>query len=273
MRKSIESKVSKIKDLVKEINNFKSIALINLEGLQSKNLQKLRHEFKDKIKFSISTRNNILRALSDCGKPGLESLGTKIKGSCCLGLTNEDPFKLSILIRDKRTPAPAKPGQAAPSDIIVRAGPTPFAPGPVMADLGAVGIKTKVEAGKLSVIADTVVVKEGQVIKSNQAAILSKLGITPMFTGLNLIAVYDKGRVYDINELVINADLYKSKVSIALNPNLTTHELVKALIQFAYTQAVNLGVNACIITKDIAGRLLSKGSAEAQALASKINWR
>lgn len=281
MRSAIETKLKRIKELVKEINNVKAVALISLEGMPSKQLQKLRHELKDRMRLVITAKNNIIHALEEVNKPGLNSLVDKITGSCCLGLTNDDPFKLSLFIQMKKTPAPAKAGQKAPSDIVVRAGPTSFAPGPVITDLANLGLKTKVDAGKLTIIADAVIVKVGDVINAAQASMMARLGLTPMSTGLSLLSVWDNGHVYDAKELIIDVDYYRDQVGeayikalkLAFSTEVPIPQVMNSLIQFAHAQAMNLSINTGIPTKDNAGFLLLKASAEAKALADKINWR
>ena len=62
---------------------------------------------------------------------------------------------------------------------MIHAGPTSFAPGPIISELAAVGIKTKVEGGKLAVIQDTVIVREGQVISQKVSETLKRLDIRP----------------------------------------------------------------------------------------------
>jgi len=59
--------------------------------------------------------------------------------------TKENPFKLYNKLQKSKSSAPAKAGQTAPSEIVVPKGPTPFAPGPIIGELGALGIKTAVE--------------------------------------------------------------------------------------------------------------------------------
>lgn len=280
MRASIIKKTDKIKELIKEINNHKVITLVSLEGIPSRELQSLRHKFGDKLKLFITTKNNTIRALKDCKRTGIEELINLFKGSCCIGLSNEDPFKLSVMLKKNKTPSPAKAGQKAPYDILIKAGPTPFVPGPVITDLASVGLKTKVEGGKLAIMADAVIAKQDEVINSLQASIMSRLGLTPMSTGLDLIAAYEEGSVYLAKDLMIDVESYKSKIgeaylkalNLAFNAEITIPEVINSLIQVAYTQAMNLSFNACIISKENADKLLIKGNAEAIALAGQINW-
>ena len=48
---------------------------------------------------------------------------------------------------------------------MIPAGPTPFAPGPIIGELGMLKIKAGIEAGKVVIKEDAHVAKKGDVIK------------------------------------------------------------------------------------------------------------
>ena len=102
------------------------------------------------------------------------------------------------MLASKKTPVFAKSGQIAPADIEVKDGPTNLVPGPAISELGAVGLEISVENGKIAIRKPKVVVKQGDIIKENVAAILQKLDIKPFSVGLNPVAVYDTetGKIY-----------------------------------------------------------------------------
>jgi len=135
---------------------------------------------------------------------------------------------------------------------VVSAGPTSLQPGPMISTLSKAGIKTKVQDGKLAVIKDTVVCKAGEKVTEDITAALNALKIEPMKIGVNLIAVYENGLIYKKDVLDITQE------SI-LNDLISAH-------QFAF----NLSVNACYLTKDNIGLLLSKAESEAKALADIV---
>ena len=61
-----------------------------------------------------------------------------------------------------KTAAPAKPGDIAPEDILVKAGDTPFKPGPIVGELQKAGIPAAIEGGKIVIKKDKVLVKKGE---------------------------------------------------------------------------------------------------------------
>ena len=105
-------------------------------------------------------------------------------------ITGEDPFKLFKTLKKSESDAYAKPGQETPIDIVVKAGATEFGPGPMLSEFGALGVKTKLEKGKITVLNDAVILKKGEVITPQVASIMQKLDIKPIRIGmlyLNLI--------------------------------------------------------------------------------------
>ena len=116
-------------------------------------------------------------------KPGIEKLKDHLNGMPSLMFTKENPFRLAANLMKSKSKAPAKAGQVAPSDIVVEAGPTGFAPGPVIGELGQLGIKTSVENGKVAIKENKVLVKKGEKIAQ---IILTR---------------YEEAKIQEVNEL------------------------------------------------------------------------
>ena len=183
----------------------------------------------------------------------LEDANKKIidymKGMPALLFTKEDPFKIYKIIQKAKTKGQAKAGQTAPNDIIIPAGPTSFAPGPIIGELGAVGIKAGIDGGKVAIKQDSTVAKEGQVISAQLAGILSRLDIRPMDIGLNVTAVYENGTIYTKEVLGVDEQQYIDNVTLASQ------------------QSINLAVHACIFNSTTTELILGKAFNDAKALA------
>jgi len=241
-----EEKIKKIEYLKKLINNYSVIAIADVSNVPSPQLQKIRASLKDSMEIYMAKKRLIKIAFesSKDSKKGIEKLSEHLKGMPSLIFTNYNPFKLSKILSKNKTKAPAKPGQEAPSNIKVPAGPTPFAPGPIIGELGQLGIKTEVKEGKINVKEDTIVVKEGEKINDKVAGVLSKLKIEPMEIGLNLMAAYENGLIYPKNILAIDEEKYlndlKSAVSesfnLAVNIAYPAKGTIEILIKKAYIE-------------------------------------
>jgi len=275
--------VSKYKErivaqFVKLIKEYPIVGAVNMEGMPAPQLQVMKGQLRGSVVILMNKRRLIKIAIDQCkDKKGLDKLKEHLGGMPALLFTKENPFKLYKIINKSKSPAPAKPGQKAPRDIVVPAGPTPFAPGPVIGELGAVGIKTEVVDAKIAVKEDSVVAKEGDEISMDLAAILTRLGITPMEIGLDLVAVYEDGVIYDKKVLDIDEDEFMNNlqnsavwaVNLAVEVGHYTKETIDILLPKAFREAKAVSVEGGILNDSTRDELLSKAAAQANALKSE----
>jgi len=244
--------VERVKSLVKK---YRCLGMIDIEGLPSAQLQKMRSQLKSSVLITMSKKRLIKLALEQlkADKQNLEAVESSIKGLPALLFTNDDPFKIYRLIQKSKSPAAARPGQISPKDIVIPAGPTPFTPGPIIGELGQLGIKTEVKEGKVCLKEDNVLVKESQVISDKVASLLSKLNIQPMEIGLNIISIYENGMIY-------------KKDALSIDEATVINEIKQVSLE-AMALAMELG----FIDKDTISPLLSKAYRQAIALEAKTN--
>lgn len=135
-------------------------------------------------------------ALDHCGIKELHGLVQYVDDSTALLFSDADAFEISGILEDEKSPAKARAGQIAPSDIEVKAGPTELIPGPDISALSAVGLRPKVENGKIAIMQDKIIAKEGDVITDALASIMVKLDIIPFAVGVEPVAAFMDGKVY-----------------------------------------------------------------------------
>jgi large subunit ribosomal protein L10 len=256
------------------------IAVVNLHGIPSAQLQQMRQGMRPKADI-IMSRNTLLHiAIDEAAKerPGLEKLKDMVQGQCAIVATDANPFKLFREMESTKTKAPAKPGDIAPEDIEVKAGDTPFKPGPIVGELQKVGIPAGIEGGKIIIKKDKVLVKQGEPISAELAAVLPKLEILPMTVGMDLKGAFEDGLLYDNEVLNIPADYYTSMLGLASRNALAlaveivypTPETMPPLLAKAYREAIALSVMAAIPTKESINILLAKAEANMLALATRV---
>ena len=255
MERKIEPSEKKKKEvgLIKELlSKYKTVGLLDLTNLPSPQLQSMRKKLKD-TEIRVTKKRLIRIALKEVDK-GVEKLEEVLdKIMPALILSNESSFKIANFLKKNESLVAAKAGQIAPKDLIVSAGPTSLPPGPVIGELGAVGIKASVEEGKIAVKEDSVVVKEGEEISGKVADILTKLGIKPMEIGVNLVATFEDGSIFKKDILEVDESVYVDKLK----------EIV--------SNALNLSVKIGYVTKDNVNLVLSKVEGEALALDKVVN--
>ena len=275
-----EQKKKLVQQLVHDIEHHPIVGVVNLENLPAQQLQVMRSMLKSKgVKLSMARKRLLYLALSQSKKKDLDKLTAKIKGMPALIFTKDNPFALNTLIVKNKSEAPAKAGQTAPRDIVVKAGPTSFAPGPIISELAAVGIKTKVNAGKLEIIQDATVAKEGDVISAKVAETLKRLDIKPMEVGLNLVAVWEDGLVFDSKQLDIDEKEYAQNITqaatwamnLAVEAAYTTSETTELLLQKAFREAKAVGVEYAIVTKETGEEIIARSERQALSLKREAN--
>jgi large subunit ribosomal protein L10 len=185
-----DKKKAKVKELA-ELMHKKTVMVISVKGLPSAQFQQIKKKLRDKAKVQVVKKSLVKFALDHCGIKELHDLVPYVSDSTAMLFSESDAFEISGVLADEKTPAKAKAGQIAPSDIEVKAGPTELLPGPDISALSAVGLAPKVENGKIAILKDKVIVKEGAEISESVASIMAKLDIIPFEIGIEPIAAYD----------------------------------------------------------------------------------
>lgn len=246
-----EEKVKEVEELKKMIDSYPVIGILNMFKLPSRQLQEIQKKIRGKALIKITKKSLLKLAMKNSAKEKMQELEKEIPQQPAIFLTESDPFKFYSMIDKMKSPAAAKEGDVAPSDILVSAGPTSLLPGPAISELTKAGIPAGVEEGKIAVKKDTIVVRKGEKISKQLAAALRKLNIEPMEVGLNIVAIYDKGMIYGKEALNL-VNVFPEKMKEGFN------------------QALNLSVAVCYSTKDNIKFLLAKAFNSAKAIESKV---
>jgi len=269
-----------VKEFAKLIKEYPIVGAVNMEGMPTPQLQNMRATLRDKVVLKMSKRRLMKKAIEAVKekKTGIEKLEEYMRGMPALLFTKENPFTLFKTLKQNKSKAPAKGGQTAPNDIIVPAGPTSFAPGPVIGELGALGIKASVEGGKIAIKSDTKVCSEGDVISDKLAGMLTRLGIEPMEIGLDLLAVWEDGTIYpktvlDVDEEKFMGDLMlmaSQAHALAMEIGYTTPDTIEPMIQRSYRAAKEIAKESKFLTDETASEMVEQAEREMLALKSQL---
>jgi len=271
-----------VNELVQDMVGSPVVAVIDLHGIPGPQIQSMRAGLREHVKIMMTKNNLMLLALDEAAekKPGLEELKAEVHGQCAIVTTDVNPFKLFKRFKATMTPAAAKPGEIAPSDITVFKGPTPFGPGPIIGEFQKIGLPAAIEAGKIVIKKNTTLVKEGEPISAPIAAMLPKLEILPMVVGMDLRVAFEDGVAYDRELLDIPEDHYKTMFAtavynaraLAVEIAFPTKETVPILIAKAFGEAMALSISAAIPTKENIEILLAKADAQMLSVASASGY-
>jgi len=186
-----------------------------------------------------------------------------------------DPFKLFLMLEKNRVNLAARAGDVAPTDIVIPAGNTGQQAGPVLSEFREAGVMTKIEAGSIQVVKDSVVAKAGSQISPKLASLLSRLGIKPIRAGIAIALALENGLVYAAEAVAIDLDKYRESLvqgyssakALAVEIGYVTKETAPEIIAKAYREALAVAVEAGEITPESAPVILAKAEAEANATA------
>jgi len=269
--------IKKIQDLAKK---FPIIGILNMHSLPAAQLARMRGQLRQNVEMMMCKKSLILLALEKlkATHKNVENLEKILPDMPALIFTKDNPFAIYKTIKKNKSKAPAKAGQLAPFDLIVPAGPTSFAPGPVLSELAQLGIKAGVEGGKVAVKQDCTVCKEGQPIKLALASMLARLGIEPMEIGLDLVAIYEAGTIYpktvlDIDETKFMSDLTTAAswaFNLAMEAVYLSKDTAEPLLQKAFREAKAVALEGGVTEPELMGDLLAKAEREAMSLQSEI---
>lgn len=270
-----EWKKEEVETLKKLIVGHSVVAVVDMENIPAKQLQKMRELLRSQVLIKMSKKSLMKRGLEEASKEKKEvdALEEHLTGQPAFIFTDINPFKIYKTLEKNKTRAPAKPDSIAPMDILVSKGDTPFPPGPILGELQQAGIPVTIQGGKIAIKEDKVVVKKGERINERLAMALAKLEIEPMEVGLDLLAAYEDGTIYTSDLLAVDEDEIRSNVimayqqafNLSLNSGYITKATASSAIAKAAFEARNLAINATIFEPEVIDIILSK--AQSQALA------
>lgn len=244
-------KVKEVEKLAEKIKGSRSVLVVGTKGLPSKQFQDIRKKIRKNAEIFIA-RTNIINRGIDKASVGAKKLEPYIKENTAIVFSQLDPFELSAILSENKTSAAAKVGDVVNEDINIEPGPTDLVPGPVISELGALGLKIAVEDGKISIKQAKVIVKAGEAVNPEAASLMQKLDIKPMSIGLIPIVAYDNETKEIYTEIKIDKEGTLSELKIGLN------------------KALGLAIKLGYICKDTLSYILSKANAEYNKLSSLI---
>lgn len=256
---------------------YNVIALVRMEKVRSSQLLPLRKKFKGEVEI-LSIKDKIAqKALAGLKIPSIEKMLDKLVGQCVLMFTNMSPFKLNILLGKNKIMLPARGGDVASIDVVIKAGNTGITPGPILTDFKEAGIATKIDQGTIWITKDSIPAKKGGVISAKLATLLSKLDVKPVEAGISLDTAIADGILYAKDEMVIDVEKYRNAftqayqeaLSLSIEIGYVTKENIIPLLSKASQGAKSLAIEAGYLTDETKEQVLQKAHAQARALAAK----
>ena len=263
-----------IQELPKKYN---VIALVRMEKVRSSQLLPLRKKFKGEVEILGIKDKVAQKALKGLKIPSLEKLVDRLVGQCVLMFTNMSPFKLNILLGKNKIMLPARGGDIASIDVVIKAGNTGITPGPILTDFKEAGVTTKIDQGTIWITKDSTPAKKGDVISAKLATLLSKLDVKPVEAGISLDSALAEGMLYQKEDMVIDVEKYRNAfaqahqeaLSLSIAIGYVTKENIVPILAKAAQSAKSVAIEAGYLSDETKEMVLQKAHLQALALAYK----
>lgn len=274
-------KEGRVAELVEIMSGDGVVGIVDIGGVPAKNMLDMRSSLRGRVTMTMAKKTLIRLAWQQTGRVSdeLEEIFEGATQPCIVHSEKLNAYQLFDELKKTRQGRAAKEGELAPIDIIVPAGPTEFAPGPMVGEFNAVGIPAKIERGKIAIPKETTVVKSGEPMTADLGMMLAKLGINPIEIGLILIGVIEDGLLMPADDLDLDLDAFRDDVvnatsrafNLACNAHWFSAETTPVLLSKASGEALAVAVEAGIVNDKTAEYFVMRANARMLALASQLD--
>lgn len=244
-----KKKIQTVKELTELAKENRTILIASIKNIPASQFQEISKKLRGKAIIKVPKKSLTVRVLDSMNESEMKKLNEKVDDSIAIIFSNLDPFDLSLELLQNKSPAGAKPGQIAPEDIEISAGPTDLVPGPAITELGTLGIPIMIEKGKISIKQSKVIAKKGEKISRGASEIMIKLDIKPFRVGFIPLAAFDmhEKKLYleikiDREETLLELREKSSKaLALAVSIGYSSKDTIKLLIKKAFSQEMSIG--------------------------------
>lgn len=273
----LQQKTSEVEEIKQLLKKYKYIGIASLQKVRAAQLQELKKSLTGKVYMRVLKNTLTKFAIESSNDKNLQKLDEHLEGANLFLFTDINPFKLAILLEKGKVKTTAKSGDLAAMDVTIPEGSTGQPPGPIISQLNAVGLPTRIEAGSVWVSKDTLVVKKGEPINELLAALLSKLGIKAVEAGLSMKVVLDENLIITGEQLKVDIEQTRKNIqqssseayALTLTIAYPTNENIQTLLQIAHKEAYALALNATVPTKETIEDIIKKAHTQMLNLKTK----
>jgi large subunit ribosomal protein L10 len=273
----LEEKISEVEEIKELLKAYKYIGIASLQKVRAAQLQELKKSLAGKVYMRVLKNTLTKLAMDHMEDSNIKKLDDYLEGANLFLFTDINPFKLALLLERGKVKTTAKSGDIAAMDVVIPEGSTGQPPGPIISQLNAVGLPTRIESGSVWVSKDTLVVRKGEPINERLAALLSKLGIKAVEAGLSMKVVLDEGLIITGGQLKVDVEATRKNIeqssseafALTLTIAYPTNENINALLQIAHKEAYALALNATVPTKETIEDIIRKAHTQMLSLNTK----
>ncbi|RDD52714.1 50S ribosomal protein L10 [Nanoarchaeota archaeon NZ13-N] len=283
-----EWKIKYVRDLEDDIKGSRILGISDVMDIPTSALQSIRKSLKEKgFRLKVIRKKLLIKALEDLSKEDknyekiIELLKKNKRITIMLVLQKDsiNPFLINKIFEENKSYREARPGDILEEDIVIKAGPTEFAAGPILSEFKKFNIKTKVEGGKIAIAEDAVIAKKGDKVSEDLASFLKKMNITPIPVRIKLLLAYDGRVIYTEDILSTPLEKYiddlklaiKKANSITIYVGYPTKYNVRILLRKGLENSLKLSIKLGFPTKQTVKEILRRAVRIGNHLKNKAN--
>ena len=279
--KVVSWKKDRVGELTEILQEDGVIGIVDTSGVPAIAMLGMRAELRTMMSLTMAKKTLFRLAWKKAGleEQSLETMMENAAQPVLVHSSNLSPFQLFNELEKTRTGRSAKAGDIAPQDIVVEAGETDFAPGPIVGELSAVGIPAKIDKGKVLIQKTVTVVNQGELIPGDLGLMLDKLGIKPIEIGIILCGAMQDGILMPPEDLDLDLDGFRNNIAqavstsfnVACNVRWFTPETMPTLLSKAKSEALSVAVEAGITNSETMPLFISRANSRAMGLAGQLD--
>jgi large subunit ribosomal protein LP0 len=223
-------------------NEYTKVFVVTADNVGSTQMQQIRFALRGSGVVLMGKNTMIRKGLKGLAKenPKLDKLIPLVRNNVGFVFCKGDLKACRTLLLANKVAAPARVGSVSPVDVVVPASNTGMEPTKT-SFFQALNIPTKITKGTVEIMNDVQLIKAGEKVGGSEATLLQMLNIKPFFYGLQILAVYDNGSVFDASVLDITdeilADKFRAGVANIAALSLALGRPTEASIPYSFTSA------------------------------------
>ncbi|CAL5970467.1 Acidic_ribosomal protein P0 [Hexamita inflata] len=239
---------AKLDRLFKE---YTKILVIDIDNIRANQLAATRRLLRGQAELVFGKKTLINRYLTHQQNEELKKLMEHVRLNVGFIFTNGDFKPIMQAFADTRRKAAAKAGMVAPDDVVIQPQITGLGP-EATSFFSALKIDTKINKNKVEITRAVPIIKKGEIVTPNQAALLQKLEMVPFFYQTKVNIVYDNGNLIDAGILEVDEEVMLQKwnsslsqfVGLALGANIPVLPAVPHVIIDTMKTMLGFGVES-----------------------------
>ncbi len=258
---------------------YPTLIMADFSRIPADHFGKVRKELMPDVKFFVMKKTLIKKACELSDRKGLKELVSKLPTNLVVIFSRRDPFETYRLVSERKVEVFMKPGEVAEEDVVIPAGPTDLAPGPILMDLRAMNVPTKIQGGKVAIAESVTVLRKGERASAQVADLLRNLNIRPLKVGFRVTgAIDEEGLFYSPEVLSVSLeDILKSiqmaqarSLSLAIEIGEINKHTIVPLTQRAIIRSLTLSLSIGWLSDTTIPLLIRKAIQAARILKEKV---